>query len=44
MKKIIYNYCPFYKSSSFSIIEIQTNNILILANYDFATKQEIATS
>lgn len=42
IKESIFNRCFFYYSSLFGIIKIQTNNILILANNNFANKKEVA--
>ena len=37
MIESIYNPCLFYSFSLFGIVEIQTDNILILADNDFAS-------
>ena len=42
MIESIYNSCLFYSSSLFSIVRMQTNDILILADNDFASTKEDA--
>lgn len=42
MIESIYNLYFFYKSSLFEIVEMQINNILILANNNFASKNKTA--
>lgn len=42
MKESIYDLCLLYSSSPFDIIRIQTDNILILADNDFAKKEKTA--
>lgn len=41
-KKPTYKLCLQYSSGLFDIIKIQTNNILILANNNFANKEKVA--
>lgn len=40
MKKSIYNSYLLYNSNLFDIMEIQTNDILILVNNNFARKKK----
>lgn len=40
MVKLIYNLCFFYKLDLFKIVEIPIDNILILANNNFASKEK----
>ena len=40
MEESTYNPCLFYRSSLFGIMEIKTNDILILADNNFANKEE----
>lgn len=42
MKDLIYKFCFFYSFSSFGIVKIWINNILILANKDFVNKKKVA--
>lgn len=41
MEESIYNLCLFHRSGLFGIIGIQTNNTLILADNNFASKDKI---
>lgn len=41
-KKLIYDSFFFYSSGLFGIVEMQTNDILILANNDFVSKEKAA--
>lgn len=41
IKKLIYNFCFYYSFSIFNILEIQTSNILILANINFASRKKV---
>lgn len=41
IKKLIYNFCFFWSFSLFSILEIQISNILILANFNFASRKKV---
>lgn len=40
IKELIYNLCLFYKSGSFSIMRIQTNDTLILVDNNFASRKK----
>lgn len=42
MTESTYNPCHFYRSGLLGIVGIQTNNILILADNNFASKEEKA--
>ena len=42
MKESTYNHCLFYSFSLFGIVEMQTNNTLILADNNFASKEDKA--
>lgn len=42
MKESTYNPCFFYTFGLFDIIEIQINDILILANNNFVSKEKAA--
>ena len=41
MEELIYNLCFFYRSSLFTIMEMQINDILILVNNNLANKKEV---
>ena len=41
MKKLLYNFCFLYSFDLFSIVKMQTNNTLILADNNFVGKKKL---